>query len=728
MTRFWCYTLLLSTPALAVWQPVEPRALRPGELPVTAPGVCDQVGASYVLTRDLTAPASGLFLAEGVSLDLNGHTLTYAAGYQGVANCGFEDGLAGWDTRLAAGATARAMPQRHPLVGQRVCLLPAGQELVSPLVTLPLADRAYYAMAAVASHEMTVQVAVEDAAGRPVECAFRFDGNVRPCCRETRAPQLGGGVVFALLHGLPAGQYRVRVKAVGHDAVIDEVDLRPALDVGLGLVDRVLPWAYYKCILDGDGCAFFDYRDPQRVGEPRAGIPRVRGAGEVVVRNGTVQLGSLAVRTWGLQSTAEGGRLRVENVRFVQAGINTQALSAPAAVLRDCRAETETPWIIDRHRQIDYAVSLYGGAASEVSGCELLGGQGQLTVSGARSRVHHNLLVNRQRVVNHYSLGLGGRGSQAWENRLLPEQGSGILVGREQEMEIHHNEIAVAASPPVNEYAASDYSVNAIRLTDYNAAPGNPQGWCGRNRIHDNRITVTGRRFADALPQYRPLVNGLFMSVGGDVNEVRDNTFIVRQLDPPNSEHHGAYALYIGGSDQGGWYEGNLIDSNVTPVWIACPYGPAARVTLRGNTFRRPADAAPYTPLLLGWYRYPSQQVRLIGNRFENLALAATINDYSSGYTSQYAVGWTLTVRAAPGQAVAVTNPAGEPVATGVVGAAGQWSVDLLEYTAAGAGQQVVNGRRETVLERRPAGPYTVVCGARREVLELTADRTLDWR
>ena len=77
----------------AAWQPTPPREPEAGEIPVTASGNCDQAGATYVLTKDVTAPASALFLAKDVTLDLNGHALIYAAGYTNVANCGFEDGL-----------------------------------------------------------------------------------------------------------------------------------------------------------------------------------------------------------------------------------------------------------------------------------------------------------------------------------------------------------------------------------------------------------------------------------------------------------------------------------------------------------------------------------------------------------------------------------------------------------------------------------------------------------
>lgn len=126
--------LVTSFPAIcgtagAVWQPTPPREPKAGEIPVTAPGNCDQAGATYILMRDIAAAASALFLGKDVTLDLNGHTLTYAAGYANVPNCSFEEGLKEWDVSRAPGAEAKELPMLHPLVGQKVCLLPQGQEV-----------------------------------------------------------------------------------------------------------------------------------------------------------------------------------------------------------------------------------------------------------------------------------------------------------------------------------------------------------------------------------------------------------------------------------------------------------------------------------------------------------------------------------------------------------------------------------------------------------------------
>ena len=729
-TLAWTVVLsALGSHLFAGYEPVEPREPKPDEIPITKPGTYAKAGATYILTDDIASPRSAIFLGKDVTLDLNGHTIRYAdGGYEHVPNWSFEEGLEHWDTSKATGAQVKGMRWQHPLVGEKVCILPEGQEIVSEFISLPVADRAYYAMVAVAHHQMHVGVYVEDEEGRYVECTFKWGSNLRPCCPEKRrGPKLGGGTVFALMFGKPAGKYRIRVKAVQRNCVIDAVDIRPAMDVGVGLVETTMPWAYYKCILDGDGCAFFDYarRDSPRT--PVDSVPKVSGSGSVTIRNGVIKSGFRGIRSWGIQSTARSVRLIIENVKFEASGINANAVYAHQATMKNCRTEIDEPWIIDRHRQQDYVVSLAqkGGQASHISDSEFIGGQGQVTVRGPDSRIHDCLFVNRQTVVNHYSLGAGGRGTRVYRNRFLPEQGSGILIGREQGLELYENEFRITASPPVNEYASSDYSVSAIRLTDYNASKNSERGYCGNNQIHHNKVHLTGRRYAQAHERYKPMVYGIFMSVGGDQNYIHDNEIVVDQQDPPNGEKHGAYAFYIGGSNNGGTYYGNTITSNVTPVWIANMYGSGKNVTFYENTFIKAPEAQPFVPFRLGWWRNRSENVQFFSNTFEELEFGAAINDYSSGYTSAYDVGWTLTVETTPNGEVVILDGKGDEVLKGNANTEGLLKARLLQYRAQGEGQEVVRGKRRVKIGRTDVSEYTVKAAGKEQAVVLDEDKAI---
>lgn len=692
-----CLAVIVSLPAAEAWQQVKPRALAAGEVAVSGPGVYAAAGTTYVLTQDVSAPASAIHLGKDVVLDLNGHTITYdAAPYQPVPNGSFEDGMMGWDVAKAPNAKAEDRHWRNPMVGQYACVLPKGEEIVSPYITLPVADRAYYAMVAVSSQEMAVGVWVEDKDGKAVECVLKTPFGERKTCPEpNRAPKLGGGTVFALLYNQPAGKYRIRVKANNRDCVIDDVDIRPALHYGIGVVEEVLPWAYYKSVLDGDDTAFFDL-SPLVSAERAKSVPIVSGKGSVTIRNGTVRSGARGIRTWGLLSTAKDVRFTVENVRFIAAGTNANAMRFADGSITRCRTEIDSPWIIDRHRQADYTVNLTGGAeGSIVTDNEFIGGQGQVSIRGAAGEVARNLFVNRQTVVNHYSLGAGS-GTRIHHNRFHPEQGSAILVFGARDTEIFENDFAITASPPVNEYADTIYSVSAIRITDYNRKAG--EGICVDNRIHNNRFAITGRQFPEALKAYAPSAHGIYMSVGGGLNFVYDNDFIIRNPDRSNHSERGtgAFALFIGGSDNGGVYHHNRITCNDTPVWIANTYGPAGNVTLHDNIFTcSVADGQkPYAPVWLGWWKNQTSNVGFYSNRFDGVPFKATINDYQS-YTAGYTFGWTLRVQAAAGAAIAVVRNDGTAVAQGVADAAGTWTVRLPEYEEHGTGRTGTEQQRQ---------------------------------
>jgi hypothetical protein len=711
--------------ARGAYAAVPPRVLQPGEIAVSEAGACVEPGKTYVLTRNIEAAGSGILLGKDVVLDLNGHTLTYnAAPYEPVPNGSFEEGLKGWDASKAPNARAEDRRWRNPMVGNHCLVLPQGEEVVSPYVTLPVANRPYYAMAAVSSHQMAVGIRVEDESGATVACKLDTPFGERKCCPEpNRAPKLGGGVVFALMFNQPAGRYRIRVKANNRDCILDDIDIRPALDYGIGVVEDVLPWAYYKSVLDGDDTAFFALSplvDPVSA----KSVPIVHGEGSVTIRNGTVRSGARGIRTWGLLSTAKAVRFRVENVKFVSGGINANAMRFAGGVVTNCRTEVDSPWIIDRHRQADYTVNLTGAAGgSLVCDSEFVGGQGQVSIRGADSEVARNLFVNRQTVVNHYSLGAGG-GTRVHHNRFLPEQGSAILVSS-RDTEIFENEFRIAASPPVNEYANTIYSVSAVRLTDYNRKSG--ERICVGNRIHHNRIELVGRSFPEANKSYAPSVYGIFMSVGGGQNEVDHNEFTIRNEGAPNhcERGNGAYAFFIGGSDQGGVYHHNTIACDDTPVWIANSYGPAGNTTLHHNRFVcKPAeDGRSYVPVWLGWWKHRPENVAFYSNAFEGVPFGVKINDHAK-HEAGYTFGWTLTVKAAAGTAVEVKR-AGEaaPAAAGTTDREGLWSALLAEYSEQGKGR---GGPRGTTLNlvRTDLSHYTVQAGDKR--VEIVMDRDLN--
>jgi len=702
----------LAATVTAGYRPTTPRTtLRPGEVGVTRPGCYAEAGKTYVLMNDVASPGTPIYLGKNVTLDLNGHTLTYAAGpYEHVPNCGFEQGLRGWDTSRAPGAKVVSADIR-PMVGKRICELPEGQELVSPYVTLPVAGRAYYAMCAVATRKMAVTINVDDEQGRPVECTFRFGNRVRRTCPEVgRSPKLGGGVVFALVFGKPAGKYRIRVKAERGDCLLDEVDIRPALDVGVAVVQSIRPWAYYRCILDGDATAFFNiYGKAEKLG-----IPIVAGPGTVTIRNGTIRSGTVGIRSWAVQSTAKDVLVRLENLRVAASGINTNAADIVKGEIRDCRFEIDTPFIIDRHNQTAVAVNL--GQATEVVGSEFIGGQGCLN-PGANASVHHNFFANNQTVTNHYSIACGRSGNRIFENRFEPTQGSGIYISG-QNHDVHHNTFKIATAPPNCEYRYSDWSQNAIRMSDYDRDPGSPGG-CFNNRVHHNTIHVTGRAFPQ-YDRYVPAAYAFHYSCGGGTNYIYDNEIVVQCLDPTSNV--AIAGLFISGSVKSGaeWFN-NRITSNVAAIWLGGRYGPTRFHRIYNNTIVKAPNAPPgFKPIKIGWWRYTANDIEFYSNKFQHCSFGIALE--GSG-TPTYLVGWTLRVKLSDAQGrplkgadVAIFSEADSKVAA-------RLKTDDHGIATAMLPEYRVEGTR-----RRDCAAYVVRAAGREQKVALTRDLELTIR
>ncbi|MFC1537323.1 hypothetical protein ACFL4P_00690 [Gemmatimonadota bacterium] len=691
----------------------EHKELTDGAVAVTGPGSYGEPGTTYMLTGDITSETSAIFLGNDVTLDLNGYSITYAdASYEQVPNHGFEQGLEGWDISNAPNARVEDTETVHTFVGDKILRLPYGEEIASPYINLPVANRSYYAMCGVAKSDMKVTINVDDESGNPISCSFTFSGNERVSCPETdRSPKLGGGFVFAHLHDLPAGKYRIRVKAETH-CLIDEVDIRPALDVGVGVVDRTYPWAYYKCILDGDYTAFFDYTEEGTTSTPIETIPQVSGAGMIIIKNGIIRSSAVGIRSWGLQSTAGEANIILENVRFIASGINTNAVDVPHASISNCRFEIDTPFIIDRHRTDDQPVALRGDESSEVSNCQFIGGQGCLKTSGNNTIIHDNLFVNRQTVTNHYCINVSGDRTHIYDNRFEPEIGSGIFIGRTKQVEVYRNTFTISSSPPTCEYGHEEYSVNAVRISDYNADPESQDG-SDENRVYENSFRITGMDYP-IRSSYVPMAYGVFLSVGGGTNFIHDNEIVIEHLDPESKAE--AAAFYIGSSNNGGEWYNNTVTSNVPAIWVASRYGSAADAKFSNNTFIR-AENAPedYKPVRMGWYSATASDIQFRSNTFTDCQLSVEETDQNHSYS----VYWTLTasVQDMAGNplvdtAAVITDNIGTGVFSGRTDSIGEISTELLQYRSSGGNKDY-------------STPYTVSVAGIEQTVDLNENTLL---
>jgi len=703
---------LFSYPVIAQYSQSVHREPAPAEIAISGPGSYDNPGATYILVNDISSPKSTLFLGKDITLDLNGYTVTYANGdYEHIPNYSFEEGLKGWDISKAPGARIED-DKVHVFVGDKILRLSAGEEIVSPYINLPVPYRSYFAMCGVTKREMRVSVYVEDADGNQVNCTTGYsDSTLVSCPIENRSPRLGGGFIYAHLDGLPAGKYRIRVKAET-DCLLDHIDIRPAMDVGIGIVEKTHPMGHNDHLFERAHSAFFDYTEDVSLGKPLPGIPVIEGKGTVTIKNGIIKNGTIGVLSWGIQSTAADVTIILDNVKIVTSGINTSAVDVPQAIITNCYFDVKSPFIINRHGAEFYAVDLIGEKPSEVSYSEFFGGQGCLVFKGNYSKVHHNFFANRQTVTNHYSILAMGDSSQIFENRIFPETGSGIEIYIHRGMEIFNNEIHIVAAPPTCEYGHEEFSTTAIRIADYGSKPGS-SGGCFGNKIYNNRFYITGRDYPD-YPDYIPMAWAVFYSSSAGDNYIYGNHIVVNDQSPGSKNETSAF--YIGGSTIGGHFFNNYISTNVPAVWVASRYGSATDTKIYNNTILKSTTADEnFKPIRMGWdgyYKCVARNIQFRSNVIEGagFGIDETAQDHS------YTVYWTLEVqvtdrkgKGVAGKEVRIMDGSGTEVFSQSTGMEGTIICELPEYSMSSS-------------EKDFSTPYAVIVGKKKQKVELTGN------
>lgn len=713
---------------LAQYKPTTHRQPSGDEIPVDRPGYYGKAGATYVLTKDISSPASAIFLGKDVTLDLNGYTIRYADGKYGhIANSGFEEGITGWDISRAPGAEVVNTEEVHVFVGKKLLSLQPGDEVRSAYVYLPVADRSYIAMCGITGRnsfelrdpvkEMQVSVFVEDEKGNEVRCVTEYaEGKLGSSPVEKRSPRLGGGYVFAHLNKLPAGKYRIRVRA-DSDCLVDEIDIRPAFDAGIGIVGKTYAMGHYDHLFQSKYAAFFDYTEDPQKGTPLPGIPVAEGRGTVTIKNGSIENGVEGAISYGIQSTADDVKVILENLSISTAGINTIAVDVPQATIVNCKFDVKSPFIINRHGSSFYAVDLRGSAPSEVSFSEFYGGQGCLVFKGKHSSVHHNYFANRQMVTNHYSIMAMGDSSKIFNNKINPEVGSGIEIFRQSYIDIFNNTINIHSSPPTCEYGHEEYSTAAIRMADYNARPGDKNGCIG-NRFYSNKITITVKNHPKP-DNYIPMSWAVYYSASAGDNYIFGNDIEVNHLDPDSKALAAAFYVCGGTRGFGGQFYNNRIITNVPAAWLATPYGGTANTKLYNNTIIRSSQPNPkFKAIRMGWSERDdcfAKGVELRSNEVRGAAFDVEATDQEHSY----AVYWTLEamVKDKKGSPVkdadiVILDKNKTPVFQGKADGNGRLSTELLASS--------VNGK-----ENMSLSPFTVISGNAKKEIRLTGNSSV---
>ncbi len=702
------------------YNPTAHREPAEGEIAVSKADFLDKKGATYILVNDITSERNAIFLGNDVTLDLNGYTIRYAdAEYRQVPNSGFENDLAGWNVLEAPGAEVMNTADVHVFLGDKLLSLQAGDVIRSSFVYLPVANRSYFAMCGITGRywkdmkkypddEMRISIYVEDEKGNDVVCITQYgDKSMTSCPVENKSPRLGGGFIYAHLNNLPAGNYRVRVKAET-DCLIDEIDIRPAMDVGIGIVGKTLPFGHYDHMHAGwPNGTFFDYTQTISEGTPLNGVPTVQGEGTITIKNGIIESAAPGILSWGILSTAYKAKVVLENIYFKSDGISSGTVNLPSATIRNCRFDAKMPFLIQRHTNICNVI-LGNDNPSEVTSSEFFGGQGNLSIRGKNSIVHDNLFKNKQTVTNHYSIMGTGEGSKIYNNRFEPYQGSGIYVSRHTE--VFDNVFNIETSPPTCEYGRETYSTAAIRMGDYHAKPGSPKATVG-TRIYNNKINITAKDYPEPKG-YTPVVWGIFYSARGGENYVYNNHIVVNNLEPKSKAIAAAFYICGGPEFYGGQFFNNHIKTNVPAAWIATEYGDASKTKIYNNTII-PYGDTKFATFRMGSGNYEAKNIEFSSNIIagQEFRIDATDRNHS------YKVYWRLNVRVydsdgspVKDKAVAIMDNKLKIVSQGKTNSEGLLSLELPEYEVADKNRKVLS-------------PYTITCDTISKKIELTGNR-----
>ncbi len=474
---------------------------KPGdhEIPVYRDTILNHQGGSYILMNDIYASRSAFFLAKDITLDLNGFTIHYASDHYGsIFNSGFERGIEGWDVRHAPGAKILNAADTHVFLGKKILSLKAGDKIKSSFVYLPIGNRSYFALCGITGKywremnkypqdEMRISIYVEDEYGNKINCVTQYrDSSVTGCPAVNKSPRLGGGYIYAHLHHLRAGKYKLTIVAET-DCLIDEIDIKPAMDIGISIAENSVPYADYDFVtadVSPPGYpAFYDYSDPSTK-KLWPGIPVTVDEGVVVIKNGKIISGEHTVMSKAIFSNANKVKIILDHVSFKTQGINAVAVDIKQGTITNCQFYNEVPFVIQRHSS-QLTVNLRGELPSEVSYCKFTGGQGCLMFSADQTRIHHNYFANRQTTTNRYTIIGSGDGSSIFENKIEPIIGSGIWASGH--IQVFNNQIKISTSPPTCEYGREEYSTAAIRMADYRSNRG--EKFYG-NKIFNNKIDI----------------------------------------------------------------------------------------------------------------------------------------------------------------------------------------------------------------------------------------------
>jgi Calx-beta domain/Beta-agarase/YXIM esterase-like, galactose-binding domain-like len=633
--------------------------------------ILDQPGATYVLATDVRTPATAFVVgAAGVTLDLNGHTITYGDALPPVVlNGGFEQGsgrdVPGWD--LSGAPTAALASNTSLLFGNQVLRLSSyssAQRVISDPISIPLAGRSYTATITPAnpdSHSTLTLSVIDSVTGQVLGTATS----------GSAARGFSPVVTFT-----PTTTNPVRLQVdVAPLAGTDTLDLDQATLTVAGDYGILASPAYSGDILGWNALT-------------PAAQSASRQAADFTVTNGFILQG----QGDGYASSPLFFRslpgLTVDHVETHATGMDTQSLEATYAKVRVNVLNSTFREDIDNisNRIQSFATLKLNNISAPilVENNHLLGSP-QIGIMLARNDPQYTVKI---------------LGNEFVQNTVVTN-GYAIILSAVQNFEIAGNTV----------HSISGKGFNLDGYTDT---------LLGHGTIHDNNVDVqeranreyphglesVGLRLRNTVDQKGPqrdiaIYNNVFTARTGpglveqaygarisyaNINGAMDdagislenNTFqaIAETTDPT---YH-AKALVLDSIDAGVGLRiaNNVLESNDIALALTDSGGGVSDVDLVSNTLRLSSEgpARPFTGILAGYYNREIHDVRIFDTRLENGATGNIV--FAGTGVKDLSVGWLLDVTVqdsagnpAAGASVSVRDRDGTVIYSGTSGSDG---------------------------------------------------------
>ncbi len=721
----------------------------------TAPYALDQAATRYVLETNVQADGTAFVVtAAGVTLDLNGHTVTYnnAAGPV-VTNPDFEidpigaTTVTGWDTSGAAATTPTIAANTDYLFGNQVLRLSdftsasGPQSITSGPIAIPVANHTYAASVAMSAPGGTQNSPIASV----VISVYRVSDNAL-----LATGSVGGGWnadgSLATFPPTDTSPVRLVITVIALTTSpttidLDHVRLTQSFDYGVVASNEWdfngylnLPTALQNSYVHASSATITDSVGTGAI---------VQGAG-----NG-YGCDAIMAQTLLTPLVVTGVTLIVggDNCSAIDAGIDGVATTlATRLITNNTIIYRSGSDVIDR--MSSSALINWGRSTGDVTiaGNSLTGvpQTGVVITSDDPTRqnlIENNTLIGNVVASNGYMIAVANASNvQILDNTITTsgpgESGQGIDLdelgsSNATNIEVAGNNVSVQSNP-YREYGTS-IPARALRIRN-DAGDSSTGSFVGLS-VHDNTFVASkdAGLASQAYAAWVTLHNNPGASAPNSDIVFTNNLF--EAIDRTSNPGYVAEGLVIDGIDPGIFPEftGNTIESNDIALAVGgYDGGNVSDVVLTSNTLSKSSAGAvlPFTGIQVGYWIYQIHDVQIYDTQLQN---GATANIAWTGQGAKdVEVGWLLTVAAqdSTGAALAgvnvrVTDNTGAQVFAGLTGTGGQVVIPVITTVYSHIGTD------PTAITATGTGPLTVSITSgqttQNETVTLTGDSSLDF-